>query len=476
MDYDVSAIKELRIHPAIGVARVGNAPITDYFVGPEKPGVVPSELQGGGKNAHKEIRRQAARFRVYAYGEGGRLLGEVTASPRVTIAWTVHVVNKKAVSPTTAANKLNGIRRNREVPDAALHGLVINPGARTLARPKESKLFDGGKFTYPGFTPVNVDLGGMETDDKGRLLVIAAAGTSGSPDPQAHVRHYYNNSKWYDDVADGPVTARVTIDGRVFEGEKVVSAWVLSGPPDYAPFIDTPQSLYDHLIAAHWPPAPGQPGNGGRPSYTRDVYPILARAAAVKWVRQSEEPKLLDLRTAHKADKRMRVEIAKAIQNLPGGITRVQQNILGLWAIDHEPSDWKPEWNDRPPREEEITPDGLDRAALEACVGGGFAPGIEVGVWVDDRAHFQSRLRVKGEPGDLTQRMALPWQADFYACNEDNWWPAQRPNLVIVSGHDGKHSWARSIHGMHAMVEAWKSLGFIVPKGQQQVEVGGPPV
>ena len=27
-----------RIHPAIGIARVGNAPASEYFVGPEMPG------------------------------------------------------------------------------------------------------------------------------------------------------------------------------------------------------------------------------------------------------------------------------------------------------------------------------------------------------------------------------------------------------------------------------------------------------
>jgi len=33
--------KSYRIHPAIGIARLGDSP-TDYFIGPEAPGVAPS--------------------------------------------------------------------------------------------------------------------------------------------------------------------------------------------------------------------------------------------------------------------------------------------------------------------------------------------------------------------------------------------------------------------------------------------------
>ena len=66
-----------RIHPAIGVARVGDSP-DDYFVGPEAPGIPPTltkpdapALPGGQKGAYKDakssIKRQGARFRVYEY-------------------------------------------------------------------------------------------------------------------------------------------------------------------------------------------------------------------------------------------------------------------------------------------------------------------------------------------------------------------------------------------------------------------------
>lgn len=57
-----------KIHPAIGVARIGNHP-TDYFIGPEKPNELIQESDiGGFKMADGEIlkiKRQAARFRVF---------------------------------------------------------------------------------------------------------------------------------------------------------------------------------------------------------------------------------------------------------------------------------------------------------------------------------------------------------------------------------------------------------------------------
>ncbi|ETW98955.1 MAG: hypothetical protein ETSY1_16760 [Candidatus Entotheonella factor] len=464
-----SEIHKCVIHPAIGIARVGNAPISEYFIGPERP-MAPSSPESGGKTENLEIRRQAARFRVYAYNEAEELLGELDASTGARVEWTVHLVNSKAVSPTTSPNSLNGQPRNNNVTGDARMSLVIDPGPRTVAKPGESALFDSGTFTYPGFSPVKVPLGGMHADKDGRLVVVAAEGKSASPNPESFITSFYNNPSWYDDVADGPVNAKVHIDGRNFEAE---GAWVLSAPPDYAGFVDTPQSLYDHLIATHWPPPPGQPGNGGQPSYTHDVYPILKRAAGLKWTRESQEPTALDLNTAYNADEDMRLKIADQIRVLPGGVSSVQNNVLAMWVAGNFIRDWEGPWSPLLPPflpPPPITPEGLDRAALEACVGAPFFPGIEAGVWVNEPEHFRARLRIRAQAGDVTQRMALPWQADFYACSGDYWWPAQRPNSVIVPPGQAKQSWSRGVESMAAMVTEWTKLGFIVPRGDEQVE------
>ena len=83
-----------------------------------------------------------------------------------------------------------------------------------------------------------------------------------------------------------------------------------------------------------------------------------------------------------------------------------------------------------------MTPDGLDRAALEACVGGAFAPGIEAGG--DDQppilvGKYTAAFRLDHAtvaPGALTSKMSIPWQDDFKACGA-NWWPVARPNDVF---------------------------------------------
>ena len=95
-----------KIHPAIGVARVGNAPESEFFLGPERPnepstgsvdaGTVVPPFKAGG-----QIKRQAARFRVWEYLDND---GVWTPSREVTgldddvvdLTWVVHLANRKA--------------------------------------------------------------------------------------------------------------------------------------------------------------------------------------------------------------------------------------------------------------------------------------------------------------------------------------------------------------------------------------------
>ena len=60
-----------KIHPAIGVARVGDSP-DDFFIGPERIGEEPNP-PGGFKDSQCRIKRQAARFRIFAHH--GRRVG-----------------------------------------------------------------------------------------------------------------------------------------------------------------------------------------------------------------------------------------------------------------------------------------------------------------------------------------------------------------------------------------------------------------
>jgi hypothetical protein len=99
-----------------------------------------------------------------------------------------------------------------------------------------------------------------------------------------------------------------------------------------------------------------------------------------------------------------------------------------------------------------FSPHGLDRAALENCVGGAFAVGIEVSWQIRNKKLYSAPFRINQyansqylgdsnliQPGHFTRQMALPWQTDFLGCTFYNglaWWPAQRPDIVYLSKAD----------------------------------------
>ena len=192
-------------------------------------------------------------------------------------------------------------------------------------------------------------------------------------------------------------------------------------------------------------------------------------------------------------------------------LNETQYFLLGQWAkgnfvndADYQPYPVNPQ----------------DMASIGNCVGLPMCPGIEV-TWsvqnnliyerpfkiLDSRGkdgYYQSGLtpsrdECEGggcEPGDLTKRMACPWQADFFQCtiqyinftdpsvNKDNgvpkvptyyayWWPPQSPWDVLTGefskvGQEFSHlpsgqqvNYARGINSFVQMVEHWSALAFI---------------
>jgi hypothetical protein len=65
--------------------------------------------------------------------------------------------------------------------------------------------------------------------------------------------------------------------------------------------------------------------------------------------------------------------------------------------------------------------------------------------------------------------MALPWQADFYAC-ADNWWPVPRPDEVTRAGTPNQGWTTGVVSSYQDMVDKWHKLGFIVRQGSDHVE------
>ena len=323
-----------RIHPAIGVGRVGNAPAGDFFVGPERPGErvtgvaglgtrVPSFKSGG------HVKRQAARFRVWEYVQKGGVWTpqrEVTLDDAdvVELTWTVHLANRKAsfftfdglagspLLPAQPARK----RRNAAVADR--RSLEIDPLPRSITgrtatveiRKGNSRKPAAERWPNPQPVPAIESLGELRTDDRGRLVVVPGAGVAAARG--APIVNYANNDGWFDDVGDGPVTARLRLRrsaGKV-ETVPVDGAWMLVGPPDFAPDLPQTVSLYDLLfdLAARRLPVPKRESvyltgeltslagiakdlSGGattlssyKVDFDRDVAPILRQAIASAWV------------------------------------------------------------------------------------------------------------------------------------------------------------------------------------------------
>jgi hypothetical protein len=452
-----------RIHPAIGIARVGNSP-AEFFIGPERPGELP-EPPGGFKDADCRVKRQAARFRIFAHHDDGTV--EPVTAAQADIAWSVHLVNRKAAFPG---------RTNTE-PAA---DLTIDPGSRSLSTPNGLAAFDGGTITFTGQSAVSVPLGEMRTDDDGNLLVLGGAGHSASPAGNG-IDYFWDSDGWYDDVSDGPVTATITLTGTG-TSPPVEGAWVLVTPPKFAPHQDSITTLYDRLeqrmIDLGLLPAPTTT------SYTQHVYPILQRARDMAWV----EGAVSNHQWVHPITNQAAIDgLFARIGNPAGGggnmpqlngsdhlLTPTQYAHLQRWQAGAYTNDWA----GVPVPDADITPAGMDRAALEACVGGAFYPGIEAGgLSAGSRPILEKpyaapfRLdHTQCAPGDISAAMALPWQADFWACG-DNWWPVPRPNDVLATSGGSTIRWSRDVASMDEMVNEWSNLGFVVKQGSEHLEV-----
>jgi hypothetical protein len=75
--------------------------------------------------------------------------------------------------------------------------------------------------------------------------------------------------------------------------------------------------------------------------------------------------------------------------------------------------------------------------------------------------------------GEVTESMALPWQADFFDCTwEDGagkgWWPTHRPDDVLLeaSPADGPKQWIDGVNDMNELVARWSQLGIVVAREQ----------
>lgn len=424
---ETNAIVRCVIYPGIGVARVGNAPgASDFFIGPEAPGEQALAV-GGFKDAEGRIKRQAARFRVYGLNAAGHVVKEITAND-AEVEWRVHVANRKAAwyqfnnAMDLGEFAQSALPRNSSTVGADRSKLVIDPGPRRISgRNAAAVPLDGG--TFQGHA---MPLGELRTDDHGRLLFLGGLGSAWGASP---VTTFANNDGWSDDVSDGPVRATVRLGGHTFEAEP---AMVVVAPPNYGQGIQAVVTMYDLLR--------DQFGREGQvplphvPSFTRDIYPILARLSDSQWVNQgfyvlfgqnspsdfTAPEHVAVLADASEKNRARREAVFRWFRdpNLPRGakqepeklppfygdtfgdftgafdsdlsVTRTQYRFLKQWASGEFEADWG--HVPPPPRRVEDypvaeQPHALDRAAMEDCLGGPFHPGCEI-TWVVRVPHF----------------------------------------------------------------------------------------
>jgi hypothetical protein len=436
-----AAIRRLAVYPPLGIARIGNAlSHDDYVFGPEVVGGPYIMPQGGGarfaadfRSPDGAIKRQAARFRVYAELTDGAVR-EITLAEGVEIQWRVRLANLKAgwYDFLQAMDLPDGLAkapscRNAAVAGAARAGLDIVPAPRSIGGSNVSGpayWFDDGSFKG---TPVY--LGELRTDAAGRLLVLGGRGASASIPPKPPTT-FANNEGWHDDVADGPVHASVLFaDGSVLEAEP---GYVATTPPNFAPGVQGLVTMDDAVrqtfVAVGWLPIPTAT------SFTRDVWPIFNRLTELQWVNHGHfmlngDSSPLDARSprvlARLRDKSregaawrevalalfraLGADLEPDIGQLPQifgdafGEVQNGEAIVGLavtptmyahlqrWAAGDFTDDWPGSAPEAPAFETLSAAEQcaqLERAPLHDCLGGPFHPGIELtwtmrlsGVW-----------------------------------------------------------------------------------------------
>lgn len=546
------------IHPRVGIARVGNSK-TAFYLAPEHTGGTPTECDFAGneivvdgvgkpvkqfKDPAGGIKRQAARFKIFAQDDDGASREVTIGDAGMTaITWTVHIANKKPIWYTFS--ELTGdlefgdwnSYENQHVPlnnaatteAAERRKLMLDPGPRSVASPGEWAEFSRytipagyshGSFPDPIQYPLNPainTLGQMVMDADGRLIVLGGYGNSAG---STALTGFRGASGWWDDVSDGFVLATLTFDdGSAIDLEP---AWVIVGSPKYAPglvnivtlddtmydiavrFLGYNPDIYDPTVkpgalpeGSQYDPFAGF-NSDFRPSFERDIEPLLSRAEAYRWVAHvpfviefarpgfdTSDPSEANRPQRERYFSFFRVPVPPEsyrfigeVENGPNTLfgpegvpllpinsgdnsvtnvliykfltlTPTQYFFLHQWAIGMFDPGPAPPDNHGGVLE-------IDRQVVGNMVGAPFSPGIET-TWIvrspalysfafnvsiahfdGNNADLEAYYQANGlsltsdpqngdgtEPGDLTKRMAIPWQADFFDCT------VQTPNMTM---------------------------------------------
>ena len=438
-----------------------------------------------------------------------------------SIEWTVHLANKKSESYNfheQKGNLLFGTANSYQSQGVLLRNsklkmhidrqkLIIDPGPRTISGANQEIAISRNNispdYSHGNFPPEKVKyghpikkLGDLKTDSEGRLLVLGGLGRSGG---DIKLTSYGGVDSWYDDISDGSVTCTITFKNQ--QPPVTLKAWVIVGPPDFAPEIVNITSwddtmfdvgvryknlvpdMYDKNLYLEY----GGFNPNFRANYERDILPIIKRISGYQWVANVQSmsaffSNIFDFSDNSDANKGNRMQYfeyfrepipQKVINNgttpppdypsvhyevfnrknepkiplmpLKSGsnsvsnynikkfmaLTQTQYFLLKQWA--------KGEFDNTEP-EPYPGVDQRNSASVGNVVGLPQCPGIEItwttqnpAIYEDNDAYrikqrdydyyanglTPTRDECEGdgcEPVDLTKRMSIPWQADFFNC------------------------------------------------------------
>ena len=212
--------------------------------------------------------------------------------------------NTDTYNPTYPNRPYNPLRYNLELgltPEPGNGPLVrqrtiLDPGKKILngANQQQEFTLDPNQYRYLGaLVPSPISrLGTAMTDGSGNLVILGGDGNSGTNSlTGVKITAYANNQGWFDDISDGPVTARLYIDGEGWV-EVDQSAWVTVAPPAYAPEIINQVNMYDNMLDVfirEYGARPDVYTNGAfvetyEPSYPDEILPILQRPPIYQYV------------------------------------------------------------------------------------------------------------------------------------------------------------------------------------------------
>ncbi len=497
-----------RVHPTINFARFGTS--EEFVLSPETSAGLPQEgtdvtgglpIRPGTENEpvrsselrddDGNLKKQAARFRIYAYdaeGAGAYPSGdgmEVTLGTKlpdgrevVDLLWSGHLANKKAAAYNVVNNKGILAYADGNVPQVRnpeVHGdinsenrlmhLMIDAGPRAIsAQEKQTAEFDrcsGASYVqspgaikqlpdYPIRFPADMNdelfepsgpldtLGGLRTDEQGRLLVLPSSGNAvGQYDEYGvpiQMTGDLNNVGWYDSASDGPVNVTLVFDDG--SAEEAFGAWVVCGDPSYAPQIRNVVSVWDDVYDMFVRQLELQPdlflGPSTRPTddrkkynpeylpnFERHIKPLFIASNLQRWTANLPEMALrahdaVEAITADDDPDRTVMAALTFIRQPAEWLEGRDETNIGLplmpmslgaagtsfMTVTKTQYFFLEQWSRK--RFEKGAPRGLgpgeflDMASLSNCLGGRYVPGIEVSYTIMDPELYQQDWKTTG--------------------------------------------------------------------------------